>query len=195
MFVQHSRIERLRFECAHKAKKLVSSSTPDALTLTSAVEKGMKLSSVAQPAETNNVVGSRGEGHVGEECVRRLSSGVDEAVEVVDGLGCPELAEESVKDGLRQSVRIDESLQVCRELVDCNKQGYLWCDGLLFHGSYDSNGELSKRLILPECKRQRALKTCHESHAHTGVKRYEGPPEQAVYLAWVRHRCTFCEVL
>ncbi len=85
---------------------------------------------------------------------------------MVDGLVCPELAEESVK-----SVRVDESLRVCHELADCNKQGYLWCDELLLiHESYDSNGELSKRLVLPECKWQRVLKTCHEGHAHTGVK-------------------------
>ncbi len=56
LFVQHSKLERLQFDCSHKAKKLFASSAPDASTAPSAVGRGMKLPKLDVPSFDGDIL-------------------------------------------------------------------------------------------------------------------------------------------
>ncbi len=67
-----------------------------------------------------------------------------------------------------EEVKSDRSLSSVRTLVDNNRMGYSWENGLIFLTSDDSR---RKMLVVPQSKREQLIEIAHDKLGHVGSRK------------------------
>ncbi len=85
-------------------------------------------------------------------------------------LGFPQITDLPGVNLLKEQIKTDETLDICRELASKNLNGYMWENDLLFHCISDECGVKLGRLVVPIERRSKVLQLPHDKCSHTGVR-------------------------
>ena len=117
----------------------------------------------------------------GQENEREVEEGVQvvclEDEQLVDEWPVPDLAnDDSDRQELMKQQREDKTLESARQWADKGEKGYSYLDGLLVHTMESEQGDLWRRLVIPQPRRKDILRLSHSSltGGHFSHRKTEG---------------------